>query len=40
MVIDHILNLDLRGFSPQYTTVQDMANKLLAARGLGKVGIN
>ena len=38
VIVDHILNFDLRGFAPTYTAVRDMANKLLAARGAGQVG--
>jgi hypothetical protein len=33
VIINHILDLDLRGFAPTYAAVRDMANKLLAARG-------
>ena len=33
VVIDHILDLSSRGFPPRYTAVQDIADKLLAARG-------
>jgi hypothetical protein len=38
VIIDHILNLDLRGFAPTYAAIRDMADKLLAARGVGQVG--
>jgi hypothetical protein len=38
VVIDHILDLDLRGFAPTYAAVRNMADKLLAARGAGQVG--
>ncbi|USP82162.1 hypothetical protein yc1106_09436 [Curvularia clavata] len=38
MIVDHILNLDSRGFAPTYAAVRDMADKLLAARGAGQVG--
>ena len=38
MIVDHILDLDLRGFAPTYAAVRDMADKLLAARGAGQVG--
>ena len=37
-IIDHILDLDLRGFAPTYAAIRDMAEKLLAARGAGQVG--
>ena len=40
VVIDHILDLGSRGFSPRYTAVRDMADKLLAARGQSIVGKN
>jgi len=38
VIVSYILDLDLRGFSPTYTAVRDMADKLLAARGAGQVG--
>ena len=38
VIVDHILDLDLRGFPPTYAAVRDMADKLLAARGAGQVG--
>ncbi|USP77768.1 hypothetical protein yc1106_05042 [Curvularia clavata] len=38
VIVDHILNLDSRGFAPTYAAVRDMADKLLAARGAGQVG--
>jgi hypothetical protein len=37
VIVDYILNLDLRGFSPTYAAIRDMANKLLAARGADRV---
>ena len=40
VVIQHILYLDVRGFSPILAEVGDMANKLLKARGKGLVSIN
>ena len=40
VIIDHVLNLDLRGFSPTYAAVRDMADRLLAARGAGQVGVH
>ena len=40
MIISHILELDLRGFSPTYAAVRDMADKLLAARGAAQVGVH
>ena len=38
MIVSYILDLDRRGFAPTYAAVQDMANKLLAARGASQVG--
>ena len=40
VIVDHILDLDLRGFSPTYEAVRDMADKLLAARGAGQAGVH
>ena len=37
-IIQHILDLDLRGFAPTLDAVRDMANKLLAERDAGQVG--
>jgi hypothetical protein len=39
VIIQHILNLDSRGFSPKYNAVRDMANNILATRSGGEVGI-
>jgi hypothetical protein len=39
VIIEHIIDLDLRGFSPKLGAVADMANHLLTERGAGKVGI-
>jgi hypothetical protein len=36
----YILELDKRGFAPMYSAVRDMADKLLAARGAGHVGVH
>ena len=38
VIVNHILDLDLRGFSPTYAAIRDMADKLLATRGAGQVG--
>jgi hypothetical protein len=38
-IIQHILDLDSRGFAPKLSAVRDMANQLLAARSAGQVGI-
>ncbi|KAH7556263.1 putative transposase [Bipolaris maydis] len=40
VIVDHILDLDLRGFSPTYAAVRDMADRLLATRGAGQVGVH
>ena len=40
MIVRHILDLDTRGFGPTYAAVRDMADKLLAARGAGQVGVH
>ena len=40
MIVEYILDLDLRGFSPTYAAVRDIANNLLAARGVGQVGVH
>ena len=36
----YILELDSRGFAPPLNAVREMANKLLAERGSGSIGIN
>lgn len=38
VIVQHILDLDQRGFAPTYAVVRDMADKLLAALGAGQVG--
>ena len=40
VIVKHILDLNLRGFSPTYAAVRDMADRLLAARGAGQVGVH
>jgi hypothetical protein len=40
VIVSHILSLDQRGFAPTYAAVRDMADKLLAARGAGQVGVH
>ena len=40
VIVRHILDLDTRGFGPTYAAVRDMADKLLAARGAGQVGVH
>jgi len=40
VIVDHILELDARGFPPRLAAVADMANSLRAERGLGHVGLN
>jgi hypothetical protein len=38
-IVQHILELDSRGYPPSLNAVRDMANDLLAARGAPKVGV-
>lgn len=40
VVVEHILDLDLRGFPPRLAGVANMANSLRAERKLGQVGQN
>jgi len=40
VIVDHIINLDQRGFAPTYAAIRDMADKLLAARDAGQVGVH
>jgi hypothetical protein len=40
VIVNYIPDLDKRGLAPTYATVRDMADKLLAARGGGKVGVH
>ena len=40
VIVQYILDLDQRGFAPTYAAVRDMADKLLAARGAGQVGVH
>jgi hypothetical protein len=40
VIVRYILDLDTRGFAPTYAAVRDMADKLLAARGGGHVGVH
>jgi hypothetical protein len=37
VIVEHILNLDSRGFPPSLDAVRHMANKLLAKRGVKPV---
>jgi hypothetical protein len=39
VIIQHSLELDSRGFSPQLGVIRDMANRLLAVRAGRQVGI-
>ena len=39
VIIQHSLELDSRGFSPQLGIIRDMANRLLAVHAGGQVGI-
>jgi RecB family endonuclease NucS len=40
VAVSHIFDLDQRGFPPTYAAVRDIADKLLAARGAGQVGVH
>jgi hypothetical protein len=40
VIVQHILDLDSRGFPPSLFAVREMANKLLAERAAGQVGKN
>ena len=40
VIVRYILDLDQRGFASTYAAVRDIANKLLAARGAGRVGVH
>ena len=40
VIVRHILDLDTRRFAPTYAAVRDMADKLLAARSAGQVGVH
>lgn len=40
VIVQYILDLDLRGFSPRIADVGDIANLLLRKRGARPVGIN
>jgi hypothetical protein len=40
VIVRYILDLGQRGFALTYAVVRDMADKLLAARGAGCVGIH
>jgi hypothetical protein len=35
VIVSYILDLDLRGFTPTYAAIRDIANKLLATRSVG-----
>ena len=35
VIVDYILDLYLREFAPRYAAIRDMADQLLAARGVG-----
>ena len=40
MIVRYIFDLDTRGYAPTYAAIRDMADKLLAARGAGQVGVH
>ena len=39
-IVEHILDLDSKGFPPRLSGVEDMANRLLTTRDAGRVGVN
>jgi hypothetical protein len=39
VIVNYILDLDSRGFSPTYAIVREMADRLLSYRGGGQVGV-
>ena len=39
-IVEHILDLDSKGFPPRLSGVEDMANRLLTTRNAGRVGVN
>jgi hypothetical protein len=39
VIVRYILDLDQRGFAPTYAAVRDMADRILATRGGGQVGV-
>ena len=39
-IVQYILNLDSKGFPPRCSSVEDMANRLLAERNAPRVGVN
>jgi FixJ family two-component response regulator len=40
VIVSYILDLNTRGFAPTYAAVRDIADRLLAARGAGQVGVH
>ena len=38
VIVSFIIDLDVRSFPPRYSYVEDMANRMLAQRGGGRVG--
>jgi hypothetical protein len=40
VIIQHILDLDARGFPPQLAAIADIANSLRAERHIGQVSVN
>jgi hypothetical protein len=39
VIVRLVLHLDHRGFAPTYAAARNMADKLLAARSIGQVGV-
>ena len=40
VIVNHILDLDLRRFSPTYAAARNIADRLLAARGASQVSVH
>ena len=38
VIIQHILDLDSRGFAPRLTSIKDIANLILKSRGQNPIG--
>ena len=40
VILQRVLDLDARGFSPCISSIEEMANLILESRGAGRVGIH
>jgi len=40
VILQRVLDLDARGFSPRISSIEEMANLILESRGAGRVGIH